>query len=265
MSIQGNENYVHGYQSASQSMARRSADRDAAFFVPLLKPGMSLLDAGCGPGTITLGLADHVAPGHVIGFDFGPSEVEKAIAAAAENQVSNVDFKVIDATELPFDDSQFDAVFTSAMLEHIPECDRAVDELIRVLRPGGVIGMRGGYVPGVLSGPDVVATNRFRDILTWVWKSRGGDPEFGLKQAGMLSDRGMENIEQSAWYETRTDGTTNAAARVREESYVKSVTDLGVATQSELEELADAMDKNSKSPLAFTHVSWINVTARKPV
>ncbi len=51
------EEYTHGYGAASEEMARRSAESSAAFFLPHLKSGMRLLDVGCGPGSITLGLA----------------------------------------------------------------------------------------------------------------------------------------------------------------------------------------------------------------
>ncbi len=265
MSDSSSESYVHGYQSASQSMARRTAEREAAFFLPLLKSGMNLLDAGCGPGTITLGLAEYLEPGHVTGFDIGPSEIEKATTSASEQNVSNIEFHVLDATKIPFEDDQFDAVFSSAMLEHVPNVGQAVDELVRVLRPGGVIGLRGGYVPGVLSGPDTEATTRYRDILAALWSSRGGDPEFGLKQAELLHTRGFQEISQTAWYETRVDGTANAADRLAEQSYIDGVEKAGVATRQELEQLTVAMKKNSEHPLAFTHISWIQVTARKPV
>lgn len=140
----GSQNYVHGYTSASQTMAIRTAEREAAFFLPLLRPGMSLLDVGCGPGTITLGLARYLNPGKMVGVDFGAGEVERASAYAKEQQVSNVEFKVGDSTDLQFRDGEFDAVFTSAMLEHVPERERAIDEMLRVLKSGGVIGMRGG-------------------------------------------------------------------------------------------------------------------------
>ena len=50
-------------------MARRLAVRDAEFLLPYLKPGLRLLDLGCGPGSITIGLAGIVAPGEVVGVD----------------------------------------------------------------------------------------------------------------------------------------------------------------------------------------------------
>src|SRR5260370_41703988 len=50
-------------------LGSRTATRDAAFFLPFLRPGMRVMDVGCGPGTITVGLAEVVAPARVDGFD----------------------------------------------------------------------------------------------------------------------------------------------------------------------------------------------------
>jgi cyclopropane fatty-acyl-phospholipid synthase-like methyltransferase len=73
------EAYTHGHGAAGVAHhAQRTAARDAAFFLPHLRPGMRLLDVGCGPGTITLGLAAAVAPGEAVGVDLGPAVVERA-------------------------------------------------------------------------------------------------------------------------------------------------------------------------------------------
>jgi ubiquinone/menaquinone biosynthesis C-methylase UbiE len=69
-----------------QHYASRTAVQQAAFFLPhlRLRPGMSLLGCGCGPGTITTGLAQAVAPGQVVGIDIEPNLVEHASVLSRE-------------------------------------------------------------------------------------------------------------------------------------------------------------------------------------
>jgi 2-polyprenyl-3-methyl-5-hydroxy-6-metoxy-1,4-benzoquinol methylase len=68
-----------------QDYATRTASRQAAFALPYLRSGMNLLDVGCGPGTITLGLAQAVAPGHVTGIDHDSEHMKESIRAWAEH------------------------------------------------------------------------------------------------------------------------------------------------------------------------------------
>ena len=65
-----------GCATCEATLAKRTASQDAAFLLPHLRAGIHVLDAGCGPGSITLGLAAAVAPGEVVGIDFQPSLVE---------------------------------------------------------------------------------------------------------------------------------------------------------------------------------------------
>src|SRR6187402_1236522 len=65
-----------------RQVAARTATHDAAFLLPHLRPGMALLDVGCGPGSITVGLAEAVAPGSVTGVDLQAAQVEQSRALA---------------------------------------------------------------------------------------------------------------------------------------------------------------------------------------
>ena len=83
------EQYVQrGNPGIEAVFAARTASREAAFFLPYLRSGTQVLDVGCGPGSITLGLAEAVAPGSVVGIDFQPAQIKQARASAAERAVA---------------------------------------------------------------------------------------------------------------------------------------------------------------------------------
>jgi len=138
----GEEKYLHGYSEEHRAfLSNRTATREAAFFLPFLKPGMRLLDCGCGMGALTTSLAEWLAPGEVIGIDREPSQVEAARAWAAGKGVQNVRFEVGNVYDIPYPDASFDAVFSFTVLEHVREPIRAMREMRRILKPGGVAGI----------------------------------------------------------------------------------------------------------------------------
>jgi ubiquinone/menaquinone biosynthesis C-methylase UbiE len=128
--------------AVSKRIADRRVNEAAAFLLPHLKPGMSIVDAGCGPGSITLGLADAVRPGPVLGIDIEPAQVERATTSAAASGIDNVRFEAGSVYALPVPDASIDAVFAHAVLVHLDEPERALKEFRRVLRPGGVVAVR---------------------------------------------------------------------------------------------------------------------------
>ena len=90
-----NETYQHGHHvSVVANHAKRTADTSAAFFLPFVKPGMRLLDVGCGPGSITAGLAQRVEPAETIGIDPSPSVIETARSLAVAKAARYLTFEV---------------------------------------------------------------------------------------------------------------------------------------------------------------------------
>ena len=120
----------------------RTAENSAAFLLPHLGSGLSLLDVGCGPGSITVELASRVGSGEVIGID-----VAKEVIAAAANEFAspergNLRFAVRDAYELGFSDHRFDVVYARQVLQHLSDPVAALVEMRRVLKPGGLLAIR---------------------------------------------------------------------------------------------------------------------------
>jgi ubiquinone/menaquinone biosynthesis C-methylase UbiE len=95
-----------------------------------------LLDVACGPGVVSAALAPHAAS--VVAFDATIQMLEKAKARCAKAGLTNVEFKSGDAEQLPFADATFDGVVTRLAIHHFANPQRALDQMFRVLRPGGV-------------------------------------------------------------------------------------------------------------------------------
>lgn len=201
------EAYTPGYSSnAVDFMARRTAESHAAFVLPLLKPRQRLLDCGCGPGGITVGLAQRVAPGEVVGIDVGGPQLERARERA--NAVgAKASFREANVYALPFSEGQFDGVFSHALFEHLAEPLRALGEIRRVLKAGGFVALRspdwGGFVLHPWSEQIASALADYQALQ----RANGGDVHAGCKLSGWLRAAGFQRVHPSAAYEIYPDTT----------------------------------------------------------
>src|SRR5580698_7996041 len=122
--------YTHGHhESVLRSHRWRTAENSAAYLLPWLRPGLDLLDVGCGPGTITLDLARRLAPGQVVGLDVADDVVDLARGAASESGCPNVRFVVGDTSALDYPDGSFDVVHAHQVLQHLPDPQAALVEM----------------------------------------------------------------------------------------------------------------------------------------
>src|SRR5436853_3907622 len=137
---QGGREFTHQSESFNVAPVMRSADT-LGRLVDMIPgaPGERWLDAACGPGLVARGLAPRV--GQVHGVDMTPAMVDVARREAAAEGIANAVFSVGDATALDFADGAFDGAVTRFSLHHIPVPARVVEELARVVRRGGTVGL----------------------------------------------------------------------------------------------------------------------------
>ncbi len=102
-----------------------------------LKPGSRVLDVGAGTGALTLLLARHLPEVQFVGVDLTAKLVEDARAQAEKLSIPNVEFHEGNALNLPFGDDSFEAAVCQTVLIHLPDPARAVQEMSRVIKPGG--------------------------------------------------------------------------------------------------------------------------------
>ena len=105
-----------------------------------IEPGMTVLEVGPGNGRYTIETARRVgSAGRVIAIDIEPKMIERVLQRAHAEGVTNLDAKVADVYNLPFEDSMFDAICMITVISEIPEPERAMREFHRLLSPSGTL------------------------------------------------------------------------------------------------------------------------------
>jgi SAM-dependent methyltransferase len=263
------EPYTMGYGPAATAiMSERTAQSHAAFFLPHLKTGMSLLDCGCGPGTITLGLAELVAPGQVVGTEIEESQVALARDNALKRGVGNARFEAADLYELPFADASFDAVFISAVLGNLQEPIRGLLEAYRVLKSGGVIGVKEFDHGGDLLYPSDPAIAKYGELYLRLRRENGHDPETGRKLGSLLLAAGFTDIQSAPVYEPFANpegvgGFAYVSAGLLAEGWGEAFKSRGWANEADINEMRAAWQRFAAFPGAIFAAAWCEAVARR--
>jgi ubiquinone/menaquinone biosynthesis C-methylase UbiE len=239
------ERYTHGHhESVLASHSWRTVENSAAYLAQYLSPGATVLDVGCGPGTITADIADRVSPATVIGVDAAADVIEKAAAYARDRAVPNAEFAVGDAYALSFADSSFDVVHAHQVLQHLGRPVEALREWRRVVAPGGVVAARDVDYAGTIWYPLIPALDRWLELYHAVHSSNGGEPNAGRRLQAWAREAGFARVTATAsvWcFSTQTDRDWWGgmwSRRVLESAFAADALGKGLATQSELDDIS---------------------------
>lgn len=263
--------YAFGYQPGVQNYLRlHTVERCATFLLPHLAPGMSLLDAGCGPGTITIGLAPLVAPGELVAVDLNPDEVAKTAAALQLAGYVNARAQVADVLTLPFEDDTFDAVFTHAVIDYLPDPVAALREMQRVLKPGGVLGARSVNQDRSVVGPEDPLVTEGILLFRRAVALMGGDMCRGRLLGVMLKECGFERIFVTPSYEraqTREEWQSFCDAFAGSLDHT-TISEIGLregwADEARFVEIVQALRRFGNDSANCFALAWVEAVAYKP-
>jgi ubiquinone/menaquinone biosynthesis C-methylase UbiE len=239
--------YTHGHHEAVLRSHRwRTVDNSAAYLIPSLEPGASVLDVGCGPGTITLDFGGRVAPGRVLGIDAVESVIELARAEQTDRRIRNVEFRTANVYALDIDDDTFAVVHAHQVLQHLADPVAALREMRRVCKPGGVVAARDGDYTAMTWYPADPVLDRWLEIYRVVARANDGEPDAGRFLLAWAHAAGFTDVRCSAtawcyaspeerawWGELWADRMTKSAVG-------DQAVEIGASTREELDAIADA-------------------------
>jgi ubiquinone/menaquinone biosynthesis C-methylase UbiE len=221
---------------------------------------MNLLDCGCGPGTITVGLAERVAPGMAIGLDIEPLQVARARALADQTGLTSLRFVVGNVLTVPFPDALFDVVFAHNTLEHLSKPIEAMKEMKRLLKPGGLVAIRDPDLSTIVMEPPFPLILEASSLLLRVREYNGSSQCYARHQRQLLLEAGFVRTEAFAFADySGNENNTRAFADtfievLQSPALLNVAVSRGWVDHSKLEEMIDALRAWSERPDCFNAV-----------
>ncbi|OPC77120.1 SAM-dependent methyltransferase [Embleya scabrispora] len=189
--------YVHGYSPVEARRLNDQADTLAALLHAgtVYPAGSRVLEAGCGVGAQTAHLASGSPGAHITAVDVSEDSLAQARARlAAQAPGARVRWRCADLYELPFPDATFDHAFVCFVLEHLKDPEGALEELRRVLRPGGTVTVIEGDHGSAFFHPDSAYARAAIDRQIQLQSAAGGNALIGRRLEPLLSAVGFTDV-----------------------------------------------------------------------
>lgn len=225
--------YTHGHsEPVLRSHRWRTAENSCAYLLPHLRPDMTLLDVGCGPGSITADLAGRVAS--AVGVDRSADAV-----AAAQADHPGIEFRVADLFDL---DGRYDVVHAHQVLQHLRD---PVGALRKLGSLGGLVAVRDSDYEGFRWYPDDERLDRWSATYLAVTRRNGGNADAGRRLVAWASEAGLGDVVFSTSTWTFAEPADRAwwgglwAERTEDSAFSEQAIRYGIATADDLVDMAD--------------------------
>ncbi|KAJ4294666.1 hypothetical protein N0V88_004895 [Collariella sp. IMI 366227] len=236
-------------------------------------PSLTLLDIGAGSGTISASLAKYLLQGHVLATDISDSILARAKEYADSQGVTNISFQKASVYELPFEDSKFDVVHAHQVLCHLDSPVEAVKEMLRVVKPGGLLALREWDPRMWCFWPETKGLLEYQELMVAVMLANGGQDKAGRRLVSWVMGAGVERerIEASfgTWCyskpEDRRAWGNSMIERLRDGPLREKGIELGLTTEKGVEEMIKAWEEWIETSDATLGIMNGEIVAKKAV
>jgi ubiquinone/menaquinone biosynthesis C-methylase UbiE len=203
-----------------------------------LRPGMKVLEIGCGGGDLAFDIARIVgSSGRVLGTDIDQTKLDLAAREAAELNLTNIEFQLANITESA-PAGNFDLVHTRFVLTHLTDPAQALKHVRAALRPGGIAVVEDIDFSGYFCYPDCAALWRYVHLYTETTRRRGVDANIGQRLPSLLAEAGFENIQVNVVQPSGLEREVKLISPLTMENIADAVIAEGLATAEEIARIA---------------------------
>jgi len=249
-------------------MTARTLANSHPTLLRLLEPDTSVLDVGCGPGTLTVEIARRVDPGAVVGMDVNPEMIRTAEEASPPGNIPNLIFYTGDIRESTWD-GEFDVVNAARTLQWIPDAEVALHRMARAAAPGGrVVVLDFDHTAAHWSDPPKPWTRFYEAFLEW--REAGGlDNAIARRLPALCETAGLADMELSPQIMTVRAGDADffrvaGLWRMVIESRGRQMVAAGRLAETERQDAFDAFTEWMQGPDAVQTVHEACVIAHRP-
>lgn len=265
--------YVHGYSSIETQRLSDQANtlsyllHHDTIFQP---PGL-VLEAGCGTGAQTIIIAPQNPDCNFISIDISEQSLAMAKKHTIKQDIRNVDFRIADVFNLPFNEESFDHLFICFLLEHVPEPQKALVSLKKVLRKGGTITVIEGDHGSAYYHPRSDAAQATIQCLIDVQAMMGGNSLIGRELYPLMVTAGFDGISVSprivyadASRPEMVDGFTRKTFIAMVEGVRDQAIDAGKISEADWDKGINELYRSADQNGTFNY-TFFKASAQKPV
>jgi SAM-dependent methyltransferase len=253
--MSGPDPYLLGYRQAEQERLERQSNelaRESEWLFDQIgvREGWRVVEIGCGPrGCLGL-LSERVgATGRVIGVERSAEQVERARQYVSDGHLTNVEVLEADARAVGLPERTFDLATARLVLVNVPRPEEIVAEMVRLVKPGGVVALHEPDSTAQRCDPPLAAQTRLLQLLNVYAEMNGIDRSVGLRAPRMLRELGLIEVRVNPLIHVYPPGhgrrmlllefVENARARILENELI---------AEAELDGLFTALQRHLEDP-----------------